>query len=111
MDYAKICNRIGKIWLAESASLGNSLNMSFGKASETSASRLATARYDDRESAGGGASEALSRIASALKLARVLRVPVGYEDETGFHCGAPQLGETSPVLGPEKAGPRVRCDF
>ena len=29
------------------------------------------------------------RAAAMLRLAGLLRVPVGYEDETGFHCGAP----------------------
>ncbi len=84
--------------------------MSFGKALETSAKRLATARYDGRESAGKSVSEGLSRIASAIKVAAILRVPVGYEDELGFHCGQPQAQETGPVIGPENAG-TSRCYF
>ena len=98
LDEAKICKRNGKLWLADSASLGNSFNMSFGKALKSSASPLATARYDDRETAGKRVSESLSRFASAIKLAAILRVPVGYEDETGFHCGEPQVQKIAQVI-------------
>jgi len=78
--------------------------MSFGKASETSTSRLATARYDHRESAGKSVAESLGRIASRFGMAMVLRVPVGYEDATGFHCGTPQGGEFGPPVEPENHG-------
>jgi hypothetical protein len=67
--------------------------MSLGReAAETNLSRLATARYD-RKAAEGTKSENHGQSASAFGLASLLRVPVGYEDETGFHCGEPQNPE------------------
>jgi hypothetical protein len=63
-----------------------------GQASENSASRLATARYDC-ESAGQSGSEELARRGHTTRLATILEIPVGYQDETGFHCGEPRLDE------------------
>jgi len=54
--------------------------------------RMATARAD-RESQAESMSDWLSRTASQLRLGRILRVPVGYEDEAGFHCGEPRVEE------------------
>ena len=76
--------------------------MSLGKASENHASPLATARYDARESAGVSDSASASQTASRFGLASILQVPVGYEDETGFHCGEPQFEDTAPVIDPEQ---------
>jgi len=76
--------------------------MSFGKASKAPASRLATARYDDRGPDGKGVSGKSGRIASVFGLATVLQVPVGYEDETGFHCGEPQQEDIGPIIEPEQ---------
>jgi hypothetical protein len=53
------------------------------QASEKRASRLATARFD-RESAAPDA---------ASWLAMTLQIPVGFEDEAGFHCGVQQTQE------------------
>ena len=61
--------------------------MSFaGKTSERSASLLATARYH-RGSASGITSGCFSRIIDLSRLAIILQIPVGYQDETGFDCG------------------------
>jgi hypothetical protein len=55
---------------------------------ETSASRMATARYD---------CEPISRSSSGGSLTMILRIPLGYEDEAGFHCGEPQVNATAPA--------------
>ena len=54
------------------------------KDSNERVSKLATARYQ------GDPSRA-ERVGLALHLAGMMQVPVGYEDETGFHCGEPQV--------------------
>jgi len=110
MAFGKICNRNDKIWLAESKRMRNSLLMSFGKARKDPASRLATARYDPRDTTRSGGSESLGPIASVFALAKVLRVPVGYEDETGFHCGEPQVEDIGPLMEPENDDTN-RCYF
>lgn len=75
--------------------------MSLGrKASGEGASRLARARYDDRESTEGKESEARDRNARQSKLATIWQVPVGYQDETGFHCGTTPVDETVHRPGP-----------
>jgi len=73
--------------------------MSLGrKALAHLASRLATARSDQRESAGESGIESLDRPAKMFGLATLLQVPVGYEDELGFHCGQPQVEAAAPGL-------------
>jgi hypothetical protein len=72
-----------------------------GQALDGSASRLATARYD-RGSAGGNGSENLASVARRFRLAMIFKIPVGYEDEKGFHRGAPRLHQTVTLFGPEK---------
>jgi len=62
------------------------------KASESTTSQLATARYDRRSAAESG-SENPGQTASVFSWAALLQVPVGYEDDTGFHCGEPQVPE------------------
>ena len=97
--FGNICNGNDKIRLARRKRLSHSLIMSLGrKALEKIASRLATARYDNRESTEESRSESLNRPAKAFSLAAILQVPVGYQDELGFHCGQPQVGATPPVL-------------
>jgi len=68
---------------------------SAGQASEGSASVLATARYD-RESAGAAGAENLIRIARQFRRAMILKIPIGYEDDTGFHRGEPQAQPAAP---------------
>jgi hypothetical protein len=58
------------------------------------ASRMATARYD-YESVGQGS--------SVERLAMILRIPLGYQDDAGFHCGEPQIMESEPVFEPESS--------
>ena len=84
--------------------------MSLGKASENHASPLATARYDARESAGVSDSASASQTASRFGLASILQVPVGYEDETGFHCGEPQVQKIAQVIDLEHMD-TSRCYF
>jgi hypothetical protein len=59
------------------------------------ANPLATARLD-RESAGQGDSGSPEQAKLQYRLATILQVPVGYEDDTGFHCGQPQIEEIRP---------------
>ena len=58
------------------------------------ASQLTTAGYDHRESAGQNRVESLDRPAKMFSLATILQVPVGYQDDLGFHCGQPQVEAT-----------------
>jgi hypothetical protein len=62
------------------------------------AGRLATARYDRGGSSGESGAGSLNRPAKAFSLATILQVPVGYEDELGFHCGQPQVEAAAPGL-------------
>ena len=63
--------------------------------------QLATARYD-RESAVQGDSHLPGQNSIQSCLDTILEVPVGYEDELGFHCGQPQAQEIhQPVSEPE----------
>jgi hypothetical protein len=64
--------------------------MSLGRqASRPNTSRQATARYD-REPVVGNGLESHGAAASGFSWAALLEIPLGYEDETGFHCGEPQ---------------------
>jgi hypothetical protein len=56
--------------------------------SEESASRLATARLD-RAPAAYDDADWLDRAATQFRLAMTLQIPVGFEDEAGFHYGVP----------------------
>jgi len=67
----------------------DSLNMIFGdNRSEKSATRSATARLD-RGFTGGESGEALEHAAAQFRAAIFFPIPEGYEDEAGFHFGAP----------------------
>jgi len=75
--------------------------MIFGRqASETNTSPLARARYD-REPAKENGSETHGQAAGGFSWAALLQVPLGYEDDTGFHCGEPQV---PPVPMADQAG-------
>jgi hypothetical protein len=65
--------------------------------SEKRAARLAKTR-DDREPSVQDDADWLDRIAVQFRLARILQVPVGFEDETGFHPGVPWIQETQPPV-------------
>jgi hypothetical protein len=70
--------------------------MNFGcHFSKKCTNRLATARYD-REPAVQNHAAWMERVAAQLRQAITPQVPVGFEDETGFHCGVPWLQETLP---------------
>ena len=60
--------------------------------SDKDANRLATARAD-REPEAQADSGWLHRAASQLPCVIKMEVPVGYEDEDGFHCGEPEVQE------------------
>lgn len=73
--------------------------MSLGRqASESKQSPLARARYD-REPVEGEAAETQSRTGGPFSLATIWQIPVGYQDETGFHCGKPQVEGADPGFG------------
>ena len=55
------------------------------KISDKSAARSATARFD-REF-GNNDEGWLDRAAAQFRSAIIFQIPVGYQDETGFHCG------------------------
>ena len=61
------------------------------KALDGLTSRLASAQGDERESAGELGSFSLGRVAERLGLTTWWQVPVGYQDERGFHPGPPPM--------------------
>lgn len=91
----------GKIRLADIQVLLHSLPMSLGcQVSEERSSRLATAR-SDRESAVRNGSDSLNQAARQFRLAMIFQIPVGYEDDTGFHRGVQRVQEAVPDSPPE----------
>jgi hypothetical protein len=48
----------------------------------------------DRKSASGEAAETLGQTTGSFRLAMILQIPVGYQDESGFHRGEPRGTET-----------------
>jgi hypothetical protein len=87
--------------LATFGDLFNNPSMSSGcQTPENSASRLATARAD-RGSAVQNNSGRLDQPVGQFRLATLFQIPVGYEDEAGFHCGEPRVQETLPAVPPE----------
>jgi hypothetical protein len=68
--------------------------MSLGRqASESAENRLTTVRVD-RTSVLGEAAETPERMTGSFRLATILQIPVGYQDESGFHCGEPCGSQT-----------------
>jgi hypothetical protein len=57
---------------------------------EKSATQSVTARFD-RAVTGQRYGSWLDRAAAQFLAALAFRAPAGYQDETGFHCGAPGL--------------------
>jgi len=55
-------------------------------------SAAATARLD-REFAGWDRKHWLRELAGKIRLAVIWQIPVGFEDETGFHLGVQQIPE------------------
>jgi hypothetical protein len=97
----KICKGFGKEWLAGSDWLGNSRSVNkHCQAAEEHASQLATARLD-RQSAASDSADRRDRSAVQSRIAMMLRIPVGYQDETGFHCGVELVQEAHLVSEPE----------
>jgi hypothetical protein len=76
------------------------MNLS-GQAIKSGASQMATARYDCG-SARPAAPRRLARSGHPLRLAMILQIPIGYEDETGFHRGEPRVQQTPPVFESEE---------
>jgi len=68
-----------------------------GKTMEKDARPLATARVDRESTAGDGNSRIFSRTGISSDWTTIWRIPVGYQDETGFHCGEPPLKEIARV--------------
>jgi hypothetical protein len=84
------CQKSDQKWLASSRTLLHSDHMSLGRqASRPNQSKLATGRYD-RESKAGSGLESHGAAASGFSWAALLEIPLGYEDDMGFHCGEPQ---------------------
>jgi len=65
-------------------------------------SAAATARLD-REFTGWARKNWLRQFAGKIRLAIVWRIPVGFEDETGFHLGVQQRREDD-RMGWKRAG-------
>jgi hypothetical protein len=66
-----------------------------------SAGRMATTRHN-REAARQGGFDRPDRRGQSLRLGMIFKIPVGYQDETGFHRGEPRMEKSLPVLDPEK---------
>jgi hypothetical protein len=95
----------GNIWLATFRALDETHSMKLsGQAAENQASRLATARYDSASADAGGSNNS-SRTASPFSLTTILQIPVGYEDEHGFHRGEPRVQEIPSFFEPENSTP------
>jgi hypothetical protein len=60
--------------------------------SNKSASPLATARADRRPELQASA-DWLDRLARQFRAAMIFQIPVGFQDEAGFHCGDYQTEE------------------
>jgi len=58
------------------------------------ANHLATARAD-RGPEVQASSDWLDRIARQVRAAMIFQIPVGFQDEAGFHCGDFHTGEPS----------------
>jgi len=99
--FDKFCSTSDKIWLEGFPDLADDehMNVSY-QASDTNTSPLATARYD-RESKERRLSDGLRQKGHPLRLAMILQIPVGYEDETGFHNGEPRVQANLSVFEPE----------
>jgi hypothetical protein len=67
-----------------------------GKVFAHMTSELVSARYDHGESAGQIGVKRLDRLAKMFTLASLFLVPVGYQDELGFHYGQPQVKSAVP---------------
>jgi len=75
------------------------MNMN-GQIAEQGACQMATARLD--RSATEGSSRRRIWPAVPSRIAMLLRIPVGYQDETGFHCGEERVQEALPLSEQEK---------
>jgi hypothetical protein len=99
-NFAKNCQISGNIWLEHFCHLPDSWSMNVGgEDANENAGRMATARAD-QSSTSEAKSDWLSRTTGTLRLGTILQVPVGYEDEAGFHCGEPQMEQTLPPADP-----------
>jgi len=96
-NFGKISSNI---WLEDFALTADSKRMNVSGQADASASRVATARFD-RESTNGTGSVSWFRSSKAFRLTTIFKIPVGYEDETGFHKGEPSFQANSLVFQPE----------
>jgi len=79
--------------------------MSLGRqASEIGECRLTTVRVDRKSTTGTGA-ETRGRMTGPFRLATILQIPVGYQDESGFHRGEPRDLEAE--SHPEELGSNI----
>lgn len=60
-------------------------------------------RFAEREFAERGLENWLHQVAGKIRLAISRRIPVGFEDETGFHLGVQRAGEDNRMAW-ERAG-------
>ncbi len=66
-----------------------------GHVAGKSAGQMATARLD-RQASAQEVGDLQRRSAITSCLAKLLQIPVGYQDETGFHCGDELVREALP---------------
>jgi hypothetical protein len=99
-----ICKTSDQIWLAAIVSLRDSLPVNFnGQLSDRSTSWLTTAQYSGESTDQFGSGD-LSRTNYLSRLAEFFVIPVGYQDESGFHHGEQQVEKTVPTFEPEMVG-------
>jgi hypothetical protein len=72
--------------------------MNFGcQTPDKCAAQTATARLD-RELAGSAMGAWFDSAVTKIQVAAFFQVPVGYEDETGFHCGIQHVEPLLPLV-------------
>jgi hypothetical protein len=74
----------------------DSQGMNFGRCSTERCAATVTARKDETFTSTGHPDDWLHKAAARFRSAITLQIPVGYEDETGFHCVPCGIREAEP---------------